>query len=449
MDASKIGQIAALDAAKTPGRLVMRGANLVDGDHPARAGTTVVVEGGRITEVGEDAAVRTRPDDRVVDLDGRSVMPGLVSCHFHTTFENVSPVSAPSLGLQSPPAYLALVAAKNAGIALDCGVTSIVCSSTPYAIDASLKQSIEEGWVHGPRMLCGGSELMSTGDLATGGSRNYYMKLGNYGMVRTTDGADGFQGLVRDEIKKGAEVVKLSMSQGHNAGPTVDRTALSDAELGAAVGAAHARGALIRAHAVSKEAVLACAHAGVDIIDHADLIDEECIEAIVEAGCAVVPSMFYSVRALEFFDKGLMDDWLPDPVPQMFYDVMTSMREDGEHLARMLPKMRDADVKIVMGDDFGTIYLHHGEYASELEFYVKEVGIAPLDVIRWATLRGAELLGLGEELGLVEVGRLADLLVVDGDPLVDIACLQDPAKRVAVIKGGVLAKDALPAAQSV
>jgi imidazolonepropionase-like amidohydrolase len=100
-------------------------------------------------------------------------------------------------------------------------------------------------------------------------------------------------------------------------------------------------------------------------------------------------------------------------------------------------------MRIVVGDDYGVATLPHGDYADELAFYVKEIGIPPLDVIRWATRYGAETVGCADELGTIEVGKLADLLVVDGDPIADIGCLKDRDNLQAIVKGGVFYKDAL------
>ena len=116
-----------------------------------------------------------------------------------------------------------------------------------------------------------------------------------------------------------------------------------------------------------------------------------------------------------------------------------------ERAIAILPKANEAGVKLLCGDDYGAISLPHGRYAAELEFYVKEAGIPPLDVIRWATRNGAELMGRAHELGSVREGYLADLLVVDGDPVADIAILQDQAKLLAVMKGGTLVRDDLAA----
>ena len=117
------------------------------------------------------------------------------------------------------------------------------------------------------------------------------------------------------------------------------------------------------------------------------------------------------------------------------------MADDIERSMAILPRANEAGVKLLCGDDYGAISLPHGRYADELEFYVKEAGIPALDVIRWATSNGAELIGRGHELGVVREGYLADLLVVDGDPLADIGVLQDQSRILAVMKGGSVVKD--------
>jgi imidazolonepropionase-like amidohydrolase len=426
---------------------MFHGANLVDGDSPARPDMTVVVDGERIARIHSDGAIEARPGDRVVDLAGRTLMPGLASCHFHSTFENVSPISAPSLGLQAPPPYLAMLAAKNAGIALDCGVTTAICSSVPYAIDASLALAIEDATVRGPRIVPGSRELMTTADMASGGQRNHWYELGNTGVVRRCPaGADSFREVTREEIREGAQVIKISLSQGHNAGPAVGAPNLTSAELDAVVSTAHGHGARVRAHAATKVSLLECARAGVDLIDHADWMDEECIEAVLAAGIAVVPSLLYTIRVVEGYEAGFFDRLFGGAPPPQLALTVEDMRASGDNLAAVLPDMQRAGIPLLAGDDFGTCFLSHGEYGRELSFYVKQVGIAAIDVLRWATKTPAEVMGLDADLGTIAEGKLADLLVVDGDPLADITCLEDPDRIQLVLRGGVAQKDLLAAA---
>jgi imidazolonepropionase-like amidohydrolase len=121
------------------------------------------------------------------------------------------------------------------------------------------------------------------------------------------------------------------------------------------------------------------------------------------------------------------------------------MRADLEQTRAVLPEANAAGVKFVLGDDYGAIGFEHGRYAEELAVYVRDAGIAPLEVLRWATRHGAELMQMGDQLGTIEEGKLADLLVVDGDPVDDIGILQDRERLLAIVKGGEFVKDSLPA----
>jgi imidazolonepropionase-like amidohydrolase len=205
---------------------------------------------------------------------------------------------------------------------------------------------------------------------------------------------------------------------------------MTRAELQAAVEAAHDRGRRIRGHVVNKRAILMAIDAGIDVIDHADDMDRECIIRLAAAGTFVAPSLL--------FPRTLMARRGPA------LGFTQTMQADFERMCGILPDANAAGVKLVIGDDYGAMGLPHGRYAGELALYVREAGIAPLDVLRWATRHGAELMGMADQLGTIEAGKLADLLVVDGDPIADIAVLQDTDKLLAIMKGGVLVKDTLP-----
>ncbi len=411
-------------------RVIFAKANLVDGEHPAKRNTTVVVEGDKITRVAAGDGVASRPGDRVVDLAGKTLMPGMYSCHFHAAYHNLggSPSQAP-LGLEKSPTYLALRAAENAKLALMCGFTGIVGGSTAYDIDASLKAAIEDGMIQGPRVMPSSRDLITTGD--SNDRAPWYWKLGGVGAIRICDGADEFRKAVREEIKMGADIIKLYPTGGHGVRLPRDTQAINRAEIDAAVDAAHALGKKVRGHIASKRTILECLDAGVDVIDHADRMDAECIEAFLKTGAFVAPSLYFPLSCLE---PGERRDG-----PQRW----RHMREDFEYTCSMLPEANAAGVKFVVGDDFGAATCPHGDYAKELEVYVKHAGISPLEVITWATKNGAELMGMADRLGTVTEGKLADLLVVDGDPTVDITVLQDRDRLLAIMKGGEFVKDML------
>ncbi len=162
-------------------RIVFRNANLLDGDEPATSGATVVVDGKRIRYAGSEP-VETHSEDRVIDLGGKTLMPGMVQSHFHTGFGPAPAMSQPPmLGLDAPMGYMGMIAAKNASIALDSGITSIIGSSNPGYLDVSLKEATIVGIAEGPRIIPCTREFMASGDQADGTNRSWFMDLGNHG----------------------------------------------------------------------------------------------------------------------------------------------------------------------------------------------------------------------------------------------------------------------------
>jgi imidazolonepropionase-like amidohydrolase len=410
-------------------RLVLTQATVVDGNHPAVAGAHVVVEDDRITAVGADPVLEIRPDDRVVDLDGRTVMPGMVNCHFHATYHELGSTPAP-FGLEEPMALQAVRAVNSLGLLIESGFTSAVSAGAPFAIDASMKVAIDRGLIPGPRLVPCSRDVSTTGHA---GDRSFpaHWEVGALGAIRPSDGPDEFRRSVRAEIKEGAEFIKMFITGGHGTIGPKEQIEMTREELGAGIEAAHLRGAKVRGHIANREAILMALDLDIDVIDHGDGMDEECIERIVEAGTPVVPSMLFPSRFLgSMGGSGL--------------GFTDSMRADIEAMAEVLPKANEAGMRLVLGDDYGAIFLPHGCYADELVYYTDEIGIPSQDVIRWATKHGADLMGREHELGTLAAGKLADLLVVDGNPLEDIGVLRDRDNLLAIVKGGRLVKDELP-----
>jgi imidazolonepropionase-like amidohydrolase len=434
--------------AQSP-RTIFTDANLFDGENAPRAGMSVVVEGRRIAEVSERRP-HARPGDRVIDLGGKTLMPGMWQGHFHAGFGAFGPgTSAPVLGLEVPTAYYGMLAARNAATALQCGFTSVVGSSNGQGLDVCLKEAILAGVVEGPRVTACTHEFVVSGDMADGTNRSWFMGLSNLGLIRRLDGPEEFRQATREELGRGADIVKISASPGHGAAPARDVCTLTDAELRAVTETAHERGKLVRAHTASRASILACARAGVDLIDHADRIDRECIDAILEADATVLPTLLWYDRFL-----GLAESWnhaaQPFPIGDGFPEDLEStlarirgVRADFDYTRRMLPEVVSAGVRLLVGDDFGTPLLPHGDYVSEFEVYVKQLGIPALEVLRWATKNGADAIGRGDDLGTVAAGKLADLIAVDGDPVADVTCLRDPARMPVIVRDGVFVRNAL------
>lgn len=406
------------------GRLVFQDANLLDGERPARR-ANVVIAGERIEAVTA-APVEARPDDRVVALAGRTIMPGMVQAHFHAAYWNTGNSGRP-LGLEVHPSQAVLRAAANFKTALECGFTGVIGAGAPHAIDASMKRAIAEGAMVGPRIMAGSRDVSSTGH---SGDMSYpaWMKIGASGGVHIVDGPDDMRRAIREEAKDGAEIVKLFVTRGHGTGGGGETWDLAPDEIEMAVRTATERGVKTRAHVANREAVLFCIETGIHILDHGDGFDERCIERILQTGAFLAPSLWFPKRMMQI-------------APGIPYTE--AMKPEFEAMAAFLPKINAAGVKLLTGDDFGAAGVNHGTYAEELILYVNEIGISALDVIRWASKHGAEAMGLGAETGTIEAGKLADLLVVDGDPSADITILRDRTNLRAIYLGGVAVKDEL------
>jgi imidazolonepropionase-like amidohydrolase len=402
-------------------RTVLRGVSLLDGVRPPRPNRTLLIDGSRIAAVGDASAISTRPGDAVLSLPGKTVMPGMVSGHFHATFEGATLDIFP-LGVDQPPGVLMLRAARNARLALDCGFTSVVGAGGGDDIDAQLALGIAQGLTLGPRIVPCSRNLGTTSgyiDLAP-----WWYGMQNLGACRLGDGPDAFRAIVREEIKRGARMIKVFVTGGHGNVNTGQRE-FSRAELAAIVETAHERGARVRAHCAWKPHLLECTELGIDVIDHGDEIDAECIEAMARAGTFWDPSALYLQKLLEL-------PALQGPETSALRDATA---RELENIARWLMPAHRAGVRIVLGDDYGTAFMPHGRYAEEIVYYVKRLGVPPLDVLGWATRNGGALTGIAG-LGTLEPGQLADLLVVEGDPSSDPTLLCDAAHINGVMLGG-------------
>jgi imidazolonepropionase-like amidohydrolase len=408
-------------------RVILRNANLLDGERAAQPRQTVIVEGDSIAHVGEDVADGA-PDEEVIDLAGRTLMPGMVTSHFHSTYDNITIMPQP-IGLEAPPGYLAIVASQNLRGALFSGFTSVVSAGgINDDIDPQAKRAIEDGVVEGPRLVAGGRGLDTVGGYQD--TESWWWELGNKGAGRYCSGPTEFVHAVREEVSRGVEMIKIFPSGGHGVNEEIEALSFTRDELDAIVQTAHDRGARVRAHCPWKEPMLTCIDAGVDIIDHGDRLDSELIDTLLAHDTSLVPSAFF-IKLMLGDSQNLVQatetQWAP-------------IRADFANMVETLPAANDAGVRLCVGDDYGILLMPHGPgaYARELEFYVKDVGIPALDVIRWATKNGGEL--MPAPVGRIAPGMLADMLIVDGDPSEDITILQDTNRLLAIMKDGTFVK---------
>jgi len=406
------------------GRTFFRRANLIDGvGNPPKKNATVVIDGDRIAAVGTNGdAPKPTAQDVVYDLAGRSLMPGMVQCHYHVAYDNISDLL--DIDMKHPPTMLTLIAAKNAELLLRSGFTGAVGAGTLHNIDVTLKRAINQGMIPGPRFVAGGRDIVTTGDSVD--FHPSWWKLQMEGLGCICDGPEEFRKAVRDEIKQGVEIIKLYPTGGHGLKWPAEVMTMTIEEMKAASDAAHERGKMIRGHIISKRGILAGLEAKLDVIDHCDHMDEECIDGLAKSGTFVVPSLYFPYMMVE--QKRVTG--------KAAFPGVDAMERGLENSYRNLPKAQAAGVKLVIGDDFGTSAMPHGDYAKELAAYVKGAGIPALEVLTWATRNGAELLGMADDLGTIEAGKLADLLVVNGDPVKDIGILADRKNLDVVMKDG-------------
>jgi imidazolonepropionase-like amidohydrolase len=403
------------------GRLVLTNARLLDGDNAPQDAMTIVVNGDRFESVGRGEYTNSEGDADVYDLGGRTVMPGMVHGHYHATYTRFSAAEKLPVGMEAPPALQTLRAANHLREALYAGFTGVVSAGAPYAIDAACKIAIAQGLMEGPRIVAGSRDVSTTGHSQDG--FEWHWGQGMTSQTNIADGVDSFRRAVREEMKRGAEMIKIFATPGHGVVGFYKDLEMSVEELQAAIETAHSRDCRIRAHIANKRGIMESVRLGIDIVDHGDGIDQECIDLMLEKDVFLVPSIRYPYEACKIWSGDLIDE----------------MRRGMEHMIEWLPIANKAGLKMTLGDDYGAQPLDHGTYGEELEFYVRVAGISPLDVIRWATKFGGEMVtGNKEDLGTIAKGKLADFIVVDGDPIANIGILGNRSNFLAVAKGGTL-----------
>ena len=258
-------------------RIFFQRANLIDGEHQPQPEATVVVEDDRIVAVASNGdAPAPTAKDVVYDLNGRSLMPGMVQCHYHVAYDNVR--NTFELDMKHPATRLTLIAAKNAELLLRCGFTGAVGAGSIHNIDVTLRDAINEGLIPGPRMVACGRDIVTTGDSVD--FHPSWWRLGLEGLGHICDGPDEFRKAVRKEIKEGVDIIKLYPTGGHGLSWPADVMTMTLAEMHAAAEAAHERGRKIRGHIISKRGIMAGLDAELDVIDHCDMMDDECIERL-------------------------------------------------------------------------------------------------------------------------------------------------------------------------
>src|SRR4051812_44465305 len=383
--------------------VTLTNARIFDGRQLLAGTHDVALDGNRIASI--DGRAGTAGD--VIDVRGMTVMPGLITCHLHPDFYKFDIKAAEQPGKELPPGVMMAIGVRTCRVLLESGFTGYVGASCAHDIDAQLKIAIAQDIIPGPRIRACGHHIGTTGDM---NNRPPWWKIYETpGVDLAADGPDELRKLVRQEIARGVETIKIFAGAGHGAPSRTNRN-MSRAEIATIVETAHERGARVRAHVADRAMILECIELGVDVIDHGDEIDDEIIEKMVEAGTFWVPSLVY---LWSLFEVGYAKRFGVSP-------------ELYQHVRAMLPRAQQAGVRILVGDDYSGVFrtlldddpLDHqvGNYGREFSFYAAIDGLTANDVLTWGTSNAGQLLvDAPAKVGVVEAGALADLIVVDGD----------------------------------
>jgi imidazolonepropionase-like amidohydrolase len=390
-------------------------------DEQVITGGALLVEDGIIRYAGPAAGLGAiAPGTTEHDMDGAFVMPGMTETHAHLSFADESPFS---IG-QTTAENAMIVAVRNARLMLASGFTSAVSFGSTFMIDVALRDAINEGRLIGPRLLAAGRDLGATASNIDSGS----------GLSQIADGPWPLRQAVRQQRKLGVDIVKIFLD-GEAINPTnpPGELSLTDEEAYAIVDEAHRRNLRVACHARSAAAVKQAVRAGVDLIGHANYLDDEAVDLLAERKehIFVGPAIAWEMAYLEHCESlGVSKA----TVKAQGYEA------EVEATVASVDKLRAAGVKLVVGGDYGISIAPHGSYAKDLEYFVTLFGMSPAQALICATRNGGLAANPKGDRGTLEAGALADLVIVDGDPLADITLLQDHA-RLRVMKGGQLYKN--------
>ena len=393
------------------------------GEHPYLG--EVLVQGNRIKHVGRGSRTVPGNGHTVIDGAGATLMPGLTEAHAHFSWNN-----SPSLEsiFRMPPEEHTLFAANVARTYIDMGFTSCVgAAAAKPRLDCVIRNAINSGLIPGPRYLANSQEIATMGGLGDTSLPHVDVREMSFGWVVT--GPEEMRKAVRMFIKYGCDLIKLNLSGEEMTDTAAQETPMADEEVAMAMREARRRGLRACAHARSAESVKMCVRHGIEIIYHASYADEEALD-LLEANKDkhfVAPGLGWLVNtARNAGPYGIK----PDSPLGIYY------ARELEIAVETMKKMHRRGIRVLPGGDYGFAWTPHGTNAKDFEYFVDMIGMSPMETLLRATKHGGEIMGRPNELGQLKPGYLADIILVDGDPIANIRILQDRKRILAVMKDG-------------
>jgi imidazolonepropionase-like amidohydrolase len=398
---------------------VFTGATLIDGTGAKPVeDASIIVEGDRIKTVGKGLDMPR--DVEVIDVAGRTVLPGLIDSHVHLCSNGDPNIFTM---LQYPMGMLQLFGYRNALNELKAGFTTVRDMGAPHGFALSLRQAVQTGVVRGPRVVAPGKVISMTG-----GHADFHLAsgVGYTGMSRIADGVADCRKAAREQLREDADFVKICSSGGVMS-PTdpVDTPQFTPEEIEAMVYEAACVGRTVASHAHGATGIKNAVLAGVKTIEHGSLIDDEAVKLMAQRGCFHVPTLVAGWNIVQHGKEAGIPAYAVDKAEEIAHEVRKGAM-----------RSHRGGVKVAMGTDAGTPFNRHGGNAQEI-IHLVDAGFTPMEAIVAATHTGSQCIGLERQVGTVEPGKLADLIVVEGDPLRDIKILGDKANILLVLKGGI------------
>jgi imidazolonepropionase-like amidohydrolase len=403
---------------------------IIDGSGAQPYSGEVLVQGNRIARVAKGVRSIPTAGITVIDAAGATLMPGMTEAHTHFAWNDQPGLNAIQ---RMPPEEHILWCAHIAERYLGMGWTSCVgAAPAKPRLDVVIRNAIASGQIKGPRYLAASQEITVPGGLADETLPHLPFPEFSFGVV--VSGVEEMRAAVRRFLKYGVDAIKLNLSGEYIAGIPAEFTPMTDAEVAVAVSEAKLRGKRVQAHARSCESIKQCLRHGIEVIYHASFTDEEALDMLEAAKdrIFVAPGLAWLVKTSYHASQwGLT----PEVTAKMGY------HRELEVAIESLKKMHKRGVRILPGGDYGFAWIPHGSNATDLEYFVKYLGFTPMEAIVAATKLGGEIMMQPNELGLVKEGYLADLLLVDGDPLANLAILLDRSKLLGIMKDGTFHKE--------